>query len=258
MTWIRLTDLPEQRLPNRYDHSCSYWEIVDGKVVHQRRINRFADVDSFEVLDGSDFVARDKRYVYCGWSTLKSIHRDSFEPLGDGYYRDRSLGYCEFETSIRPLKGNTVEGLKVLGAGYVRDVRYAYYGGRVIAKCTSPMTFERVILPDRPSLPVARDDRHCYLEGAQLNGADPGTWVILDKGFSKDATQVFSFARRIGRVHPDNWRHLGGLYSTDGKTVYCMHFRMPDADVKSFELLPDGTARDKISAFVGRKRVAAD
>jgi len=191
MSWIKLTDLPEQRLPMTDDTAKSFWEIQDGRIVHQGRANRGTDVESFELLEGSDFIARDKRCIYHAWSTLKSIDRDSFEPLGNGYFKEKALGYCEHETSLKPLKGNMVESLEALGNSYARDANFAYYGGRVIAACTSPMTLK--VVPQTGEHPIfaARDEAHCYYEGAQLKGADPATWGMIEKGFSKDANSVY-------------------------------------------------------------------
>jgi len=254
MTWTKLIDLPDRRMPTDYNPNKSYWEVIDGKVVHQGRPNRTADVESFELLDGSDFVARDKNYVYHAWSTLKSVDRDTFEYVGDGYFRDKTLAYCEYETSIKPLKGSTVEGFKVLGNSYARDKNLAYYCGRAIVKCTSPMTLELVEQTGHHPIFAAKDAVSCYYEGAQLKDADPNTWVMGENGFSTDANGVYFGSKRLGKVHPKNWKRLKRPYSTDGKNVYWMHMRLQGADVASFEVLPDGTARDKISIFVGKKR----
>ena len=255
MTWTKLTDLPDRRMPTRYDPNKSYWEVVDGKIVHQGRPNRTADVETFELLAGSDFVARDKNYIYRAWSKLKSIDRDTFEYVGNGYYRDKTLAYFEYETSLKPLKGGTIEGFEVLGgSGYARDKNLAYYCGRAIGKCTSPMTFELVEQTGQDPIPAAKDATNCYFEGAQLKDADPKTWVIGESGFSTDENGVYFGSKRLGKVHPKNWKLLKHPYSTDGKDVYMMHLRLQGADVASFEVLPDGSARDKISIFVGKKR----
>ena len=64
MTWIKLTERPEQRLPMPFDGRKSFWEIREGRIVHQNRVNRTADVDSFEVLP--DGTARDKTSKFRG------------------------------------------------------------------------------------------------------------------------------------------------------------------------------------------------
>jgi len=112
------------------DKTKSFWAIKDGRIVHQDRVNRTADVESFELLKGSDFIARDKDFVYNAWTTLKTVDRDSFVPLGDGYFRDEDCGYFDFEASMKPLKSGSAEGLRVIGAGYARDAACAYYSGR--------------------------------------------------------------------------------------------------------------------------------
>jgi len=254
MTWTNLTDLPDNRMPTRYDPNKSYWEVIDDKIVHQGRPLRTADVESFELLNGSDFVARDKNSIYYAWSKLKSIDRETFEYLGNGYFRDKALAYFEYETSLKPLKGNTVEGFEVLGNSYARDKNLAYFGGRAIAKCMSPMTLELVEQSGPHPIFAAKDAMNCYYDGAQLKDADPKTWVMGERGFSTDANGVYFGSKRLGKVHPKNWKILEHPYSTDGKNVYLMDQRLQGADVASFEVLPDGSARDKISIFVGKKR----
>lgn len=254
MAWIKLTDLPGQKLVNTTFANIVYWEVENGKVVHQKRPKRNADVESFELLEGSDFIARDKNSVYHAWSTLKSVDRDTFEVLGNGYFSDKNLAYFEHEASLKPLKGQTVEGFKALGNSYARDVKFGYYCGRVIAKCTSPMTLQPVTQSGPHPIFVVFDENQVYYEGALLKKADPKTWKIVDRGFSADANSIYFGADKLGSATPENWRLLKYPYSTNGKKIYHMGFALAGADLDSFEVLPGGSCRDKISAFVGRKR----
>ena len=136
--WLKLTELPGSRLTSGGpDHLLIFWEIQGGKIVHQGRVNRKASVDNFEVLDGHDFVARDAENVYFGWKRIIDADRDTFELLSNGYFKDKSRGYFWFE-SIKTLKGGLCGGLEVLGGGYARDNKYAYWFGRVLSKCTTP------------------------------------------------------------------------------------------------------------------------
>ena len=255
MTWIKLTDLPEQRLPMHIDKTKSFWEIRDGKIVHQTRVNRIADVESFEVLEGSDFIARDKVFVYHAWTTMKIIDRHSFTPLGDGYFRDKDCGYCEFETSIKPLKSGSARGLKVIGSGYARDAAFAYYCGRPIKSCSLPMTLKLVKQTGEHPIPAATTDTQCFYEGALIKGADVTTWKMDAKGFSRDAHNVFYNAKKLAGARPDDWKFLKSPYSTSGDKIYFMSFVLKDADKESFEILADGTARDKHSSFSGKNRI---
>lgn len=97
-----------------------------------------------ELLKGSDFIARDKDFVYNAWTTPTTVDRDSFVPLGDGYFRDEDCGYFDFEASMKPLKSGSAEGVRVIGAGYARDAACAYYSGRQITSCASPLTLELI------------------------------------------------------------------------------------------------------------------
>lgn len=255
MTWLKLTDLPEQRMPMHIDREKSFWEIQDGKIVHQTRVNRTADVESFEVLEGSDFIARDKTFVYHAWTTMKTVDRDTFTPLGDGYFRDKDCGYCEFETSIKPLKSGSAQGLKVIGAGYARDAAFAYYCGRPITSCTLPMTLKLVEQTGEHSIPAATTDTQCFYEGALIKGADVTTWKMGANGFSRDARNVFYNAKKLTGARPDDWKFIKPPYSTSDDKIYFMSFVLKDVDKESFEILADGTARDKHSRFTGKNRI---
>lgn len=254
MSWIKLTSLPEQRLPMHIDKQKSFWEIKDGQIIHQNRINRKADVESFEILEGSDFIARDKTYIYNAWTTLINIDRDSFKSLGDGYYQDKHCGYFDFEASMKPLKGETVEKLKVIGAGYARDIKHAYYCGRVIKKCESPLSFTLVPQTGEHPIPAATDAENCYYEGGLIAGADVESWTMVGNGFSKDAKHVFFGSKKLSGAKASDWAVIKHPYSMSGNKVYFMSFALKGADLDSFEILPDGTARDKISLFQGKNR----
>ena len=256
MNWIKLMALPEQRLPMHYDTKKSFWEIRDGKILHQERVNRVADPDSFEVLEGSDFIARDKQFVYNAWTTLQGMGRDSFKSLGDGYFSDRNRGYFDFEASMKPLKGETVDELKVLGAGYARDANHAYYCGRVIVKCTKPLTLRVIEQNAEYDIPVATDSDHCYYESAVIKGAEISTWEMVGKGFSKDAASVFFGAKKLPGAKPEEWHIIKHPYSACGDKVYCMSFALKGADIESFEVTPNGVARDRFGEFSGRNRKA--
>lgn len=80
-----------------------------------------ADVESFEVTNDLErvFIARDKNCIYHAWSVMTKIDRNSFTYLGDGYWSDNSNAYCEYETSIKPLKGNDAQNFKVIGNGKI-------------------------------------------------------------------------------------------------------------------------------------------
>jgi hypothetical protein len=290
MAWIRLADLPEQKVLNTQFAEIVYWELRDGSVWHQGRKLRSASAQTFEVrTDDHVFLARDETQVFHAWSRLKGVDRDSFEVLNEGYCRDKSLAYCEFETSLKPLKGRDVKKFVVLGNGYARDSVHSYYCGKPIRSCTTPLT---LTLPEQVDqdfpLPYALDRDRVYFESAALKDVDVKRWRLMDDGFSADAKRVYFGAKKLARVQIDSWEHADGAYSRDNKSVFVMHLRLPGADptrwrklssdystdgrhvyfvdrplknvdVDSFEITsatdePHQTARDKHGTFRGSER----
>jgi len=173
MAWKRLADQPGKRVVNKQYKDIIYWEIRDGFVWHQKRKQRSADPASFEFRDDNhNFIGRDKNWIFHAWDKMKNIDRDSFEVLTDNYCRDKDLAYCEYETSLKPVKGTDVATFAILGNGYARDSEYGYYWGRPLRKCTAPMTLQTVKSIKKTADCYARDENHIYFEGAVLKGAD--------------------------------------------------------------------------------------
>src|SRR3954453_5997747 len=122
-TWVRLA-----KLLKMHSVDSENWEIRDSKVLHQGKPLRNADPDTFEIRDDEQtFLARDRSHVYHAWTMQKSVDRATFESLGDRYYKDKNQAYLEYETSLKPLKGQEVKHFLVLGNGYARDSVYGYY-----------------------------------------------------------------------------------------------------------------------------------
>ena len=285
MSWVRLVDLPGARVVHERFRDIVYWEVRDGAVWHQGRKLRSADVASFEVRrDAHPFLGRDASQLFHAWQTLKQVDRASFEVLSDGYCRDARLAYAEYETSLRPLKGQTVEGFAVLGNGYARDALHGYYCGTPLRACQAPLTLE---VPHQDvhegwPLPFAVDRDQVYFEAAALPGVDRATWRLLDRGFSRDGRSAFYCAKKLPRVHIESWELLDGSYSRDDRSVWTMFFRLDgadpvrwkpidahystdgthlyyigerlaDVDVASFRVTR-GKARDKRGTFTGAQR----
>lgn len=263
MTWNKLLSLPNEQLRLSPTSDIVFWQIADGYVLHQGRKIRKADYNSFEVLDGHNFIARDKNYIFHAWNAVnKEIDRNTFQQVGDGYFLDCRTAYYEYETSLRPLKGGTNLDFKYLGNGYARDATYGYYFGRVIKKCERPMALKQI---DRSMLPADKsascadamitDGERIFFEAAELKTADPKTWRELGRGFSMDAKSVYFDSHKLGGATPDNWRMIKFPYSTNGVKVYDMAWALENADLATFEVLPDGSCRDQHSSFSGKRRV---
>lgn len=102
---------------------------------------------------------------------------------------------------------------------------------------------------------MAKDSERIFFEGGELKGADLATWKLIPGDFfSVDAKGVYYASHKLGGAKPQDWKILQGKYSVSGKNVYYMAWRLQGADLDSFEILKDGSCRDKISAFVGKHR----
>lgn len=294
MGWWRLADRPGQRIQDPSFPDIVYWEIREGAVWHQGRKLRGANAAAFEVrADDHVFVARDDQRVFHAWSRLNDVDRETFEVLGDGYFRDVRLAYYEFETSLKPLKGRDRERFVVLGNGFARDAVHGYFCGKPIRGCTAPLTLG--VVEAAGALPYAIDDEHVYFEGAVLKRAKPEEWVLLGGAFSRagrhgffgarklprvdveswvpivddggtftsysrDARSVFVMFLRLPDANPATWTRIAGSYSTDGVRVYFVDRVLEGVDVASFEVTsPTGeypqTGRDKLGPFRGAERV---
>lgn len=231
--WLRLTDLPEQRLLDKDYPSIVYWEVKDGVVWHQGRRLRGSDPATFEVRTDEEykFLGRDRSYVYHAWSKLPKLDRATFELLTDNYCKDKNLAYCTYETSLQPLKGRTLKNFQVLGRGFARDAVHAYYWGKPLRSCTAPLTFALV---NGGGDRYARDREQIYCEAAVLKGADAGSWHLLSNGFSRDISNIFYDAKRLAGVDLASWQQLSGPYSRDDKRVYMMWWRVKGADPNTF------------------------
>jgi hypothetical protein len=289
MQWLPLSQIDELELSDEKRNELKSWKVRDGAIYFSGgRKLRNANLAAFEfVNDESSFVARDDRHVFFASILQKSIDRDTFEPIGDRYYRDSKLAYFEYETSLRPLKGMESECFRALGCGYARDSSFGYFWGKPLRKCESPMALN-VIKADDDQQPdvmdYAMDDEFVYCEAAALPGADLGSWQPRGCGYSIDKNNVFFFASRVAKVDVQSWQHIEGYYSRDEKHVYDMGRRLkgasPDrwrileqsystdgefvyfcdrlvkgADAKSFQVSSEGEARDLHGAFDRGDRV---
>jgi len=246
LQWLPFSKVRKMKLSHKKHGNLCYWEVRDGVVFHQRRKIRQADPESLEILsDPHSFVARDKNHVLHGWSLVKSIDRQTFEALGDFYYRDRQFAYAEHESSLSPLKGKDAKNFKALGCGYARDASYRYWWGKPLRKCESPLALKVIKAKDDLTMDYAMDKERVYCEAAALKDADLKTWQPLKQGFSKDKNTIFWMSDRLPRVDRDTWQQVRGPYSRDDNNVYVMNRRIPGADAATFRVTAQGIMSDK-------------
>ena len=257
MGWIKLKNLPGQKVDSQ-SYSFNYWKIEDNYVWHQERKLSKADPETFEVREDHSqvFIARDKTHIYHAWTLNKDIDRDTFEEVGNGYWRDCHLAYCEHETSIKPLKGEDSNNFKFIGGPYARDSVFAYYGGRVLKNCKSPLDLEMIT---KNNCWYVGDGQSIYYDGAEIRGVDYSSWRWIDGGFSKDNNAIYFGSKKLPRPNIDGWKIVKGAYSSDGKNVYHMNFKVRGADPITWEFLKNDYSKDQNNVyFCGRVVEGAD
>ena len=256
MNWIPISKLAEMGLTKGLVGNLAYWETKDGAVYHQNRKLRKACVATFEVLaDEYSFVARDRENIYHAWSLVKAADRDTFEALGDFYFRDKLSAYAEFETSLKPLKGQDPASFTNLGSGYARDSSHGYFWGKPLRKCESPMTLKVIESRDDKTMDYAMDSELVYCEAAALKGADLDSWQPRSRGFSLDRNTVFYCADRLAKADPHSWQHVSRCFSKDDNYVFYMNRRIKDAQSKSWVLLGSNYSTDGVRVYYGGKIV---
>ena len=253
MSWILLTSLPNQR--HGSPDVVVYWEVRDGVVYHQGRRQRNADLETFEVQTDTSFFARDKNWVYNAWTCLKKIDRDSFELLGDSYYsRDKNLVYYEYESGVKPLKGECLQHFRYLGRGYARDSKFAYWGGTPLRSCKSPMTF--ALVDNDEELAFACDEDLVFFEMAVLKGADRKSWHHLESCFSRDDKQGYWCSKKMPRLDVATWELVEGTsYSKDKKNVYVMDWRLPEARPGTWRQISEDYSTDGVNVYFVRTKL---
>ncbi|MFN3138911.1 MAG: DKNYY domain-containing protein [Allomuricauda sp.] len=231
MSWQKLIELPEQKVERpSYGSTIIYWKIEDGKIWHQWKKLSSADIESFEIYEDKDFIARDKNHIYHGWSKMTKIDRNTFEKVVEPYWTDKNYAYCEHEDSLKPLKGMDASSFTYLENGFAYDKYYAYYYGSHIKSCLHPTTLKVV----KENNLFARDKENIYFETAVLKNVDIKEWRLLTDCFSSDGKSIFYTARKLPKVDVNTWEHLYKAYSKDKNRVYCMELIEKDKSPKDW------------------------
>lgn len=100
----------------------------------------------------------------------------------------------------------------------------------------------------------ARDREHVYINGHLLQGADAGSFQLLDRpGFSKDRDRVYQHDQPISE-DPANFTFLGSDLARDSVNVYWTDGSVLSGDPQHFEIIADEDhylfAKDGDTVFV--------
>ena len=177
---------------------------------------------SFEVLDdGDQFIyketqpdgyragyGRDNTYVYFFCESTSTPHASkvraakdpqSFRSVGRAYGVDEQNVYLEG----RRIKLAEASSWQLLERGYSRDDKHVFYYSRVVdgadvASFIVDNSIEDVYC-------IGRDKANIYINGEAINQADPDTWQLLDRGYSKDAHRVFYHVHIVEGADPTSF-----------------------------------------------------
>lgn len=139
-----------------------------------------ADAKSFETLRGS--FAKDRYRVYFDGGTIEDADPQSFTVLSDTYSKDNAHAYFE-RSPIPGADSNSFAALR--DPNYGRDKNDLYMLGNAIGTC-DVASFRW--LTDGWQV----DSKCAYFRGNKLPDARPGSFVVLNEWYAKDAEHVYS------------------------------------------------------------------
>jgi len=210
--------------------------------------------ETFEVLDTAEAYglagnhksyARDRGAVYYAETftpprILKGADPASFAPLKEGYARDARNLYFEG----KPVRGADPAGFEWLAEHYVRTASGVYQGGRKL-----PEANPREFRPLDAAGAFWRDDARVYWGRMLVAGADPETFVCVDQGIARDATQIFINGVARPEIDAATFEHLGFDYFRDRKGHYWLGEPMDFFHCKTFVAVDYGRGRDRNGAI---------
>jgi hypothetical protein len=176
---------------------CHY--LVDSYYVFQNGIlMKNVKADGFKIYN--PVFAGDSHAVLTPYGNAKIAHPDQFEALDDG--------------DQYPLKKSGVDSYK---AGYGRDGQNVYWfdGSNstthavMVRTCKQPQTFVSL------GLGYAKDIDHVYLEGRRIKGADPTSWRMLNRLYSRDKKHIFYFTDKVIDADPETFEVILGPNEDD-------------------------------------------
>jgi DKNYY family len=205
----------QQKPPDAERHEATYW-LAGSKVFFGGGYPiRHARIETFVFYAGG--FAKDERACYIQDKRLIGADPSAFRALNYAFATDGSHVWCI--------------------AGKVKDADAASFtvcdDGRYVLDptCVVPHSYAR----DSVNVYFYNFDGIAHI----VRGADATSFRSLGDGiFGVDETSVFAEAYRLKGVKSSSWRKLGGKYSTDGKYIYFLHYRMEVGDLATFSVVP--------------------
>lgn len=237
------------------------------------------DIATFEVVDISVPVTKDKNFVYARHTRVGDANPHTFRMYDERLFTDdtRYWAVKVSDDGTKTLMPIDYEALSIKLVpqseeisgdlyGYTKDTSRVYYRSddvsapRRAVEGADVGTFVQIagLIGEGidSQFVYAKDDRHVYYKGMPLKSADPKTFRVIENGpfrhfYGKDTMHVFYGARQILGADPATfevlWRqsYVGcydSLYEKDARHVYLEEKIVPNADPETFQSLvgPDG------------------
>lgn len=214
--WTKLASLPNQQVIGTAN--IEFWSIKNNQIFHQGRKIK-ADIDTFEVWQGHEFIARDCNTVFFAWSKTK-LDPMTLRPYHH-WWLDKNGVYTEGECNLYPIKGADSSTFQYIGDNYAIDKNHAYYYNRMIKSCSHPTQLQLI------EEFYATDGKQIYYAGKPLKGVNVKKWhylTVSDKkeGYSTDGERIYWLEHKLPFVKFDEWEYLINHYSKGKKHVYHM------------------------------------
>ena len=207
----------------------------------------------YEVVDGI------VNYVYIAdVGSSRSILRKMFRTTGldaDGfvivkhiYARDRTKVYRMADK----LPGADPGSFRVLNTVYSRDAVNVYYYDRIIVHADAG-SFR--LMDQKTTGSYSKDKNNVYLDGVQINGADPQTFDPFSYPYSKDKNRIYQYRDIIKDADLKNFQTMGEYYSKDSRYVYYNGKMIPGANPETFSIISYLYSKDDRSVYIGTQKI---
>lgn len=174
----------------------------------------WVDVKTFKVISG--IYAKDQYNIYVQGSSPAGVHKKTFHPIAKTFSADRNHVYWIADL----ISGADVKSFKSISSSYGRDKMNVYFQSKIIS------------------------------------GADVKSFQVIDdnlatQSFSKDKNNVYKGEKKTtydAKTFKRKW-----IYNFDKNGITCesqfVQKLKGDYDIKSFQVLKDGYAKDKNAVY---------
>ena len=262
------------------DYSTGYSKD-DKYVFYERTMLPGADPATIQVLDkqsssyivGADYYIKDAKQVYYKGEVIEGADAATFAFILDPrtattYAKDKKHVFYENQIVIE-ADPQTFEPIFLQGdggiahaEGWFYDAKSIFWQGKKITEIDRK-TFR--FLENNSFEPgVFLDKDKVFFLTNKIRGADPTTFVLIGKGYTKDAYNVYYEENILPDALPASFKIVGGShylwYGKDQQSVFMNEMKIEGADPKTFRLIDNHSySRDRKHIFyVGKVIAGAD